>query len=199
MLTICDEKYFDEETVIYETEITFYSCSFLSIPSTLIWLTRLEFNDCNELTSIPNSLVNLETLCCNNCHALRCIPNTLINLTSLDFLECYSLESIPSTFTRLEELKCWDCPLITTIPSTLRRINEIICSNCPMLTSIPNNKYIDKQIYDCKWLYPGKAKMDNLIKVQRKCKKYIQRRRETIISSLIDYLPLELIIYCILA
>jgi len=76
-------------------------------------------------------------------------------------------------------------------------LDSFDCSNCPNLTSIPthNINWIVKK--GCNWLNPNKSKTDKLLLVQRKCKKYIQKRRELILKTLIYYLPKEVILYVI--
>jgi len=80
----------------------------------------------------------------------------------------------------------------------LPNLTTLYCYYCPLLTSIPNCRFTNINTAYCKWLYPTQKKINKLIKIQRKCKKYIQRRHEVILSSLIDYLPREVILYCIL-
>jgi len=66
------------------------------------------------------------------------------------------------------------------------------------LTSIPNNRFHYIEKYSCIWLNPDNYRLSTLLKIQRKCKKYIQRRQEIILNSLIDYLPREVILYVVM-
>jgi len=66
-----------------------------------------------------------------------------------------------------------------------------------LLTSVPNNNY-DYINTSCKWLNPDNDRLSNLVKIQRKCKKYLQKRREVILYYLLDYLPRDVILYCVM-
>jgi len=147
-----------------------------------------------------------------------CKGNYDVNMTILNCDSCPKLTSIPDTrmvrmplassLTHLVYLNCFSCPLLKSIPNTrmvrmplassLTDLTYLFCRSCPLLTSIPNNNYNYINTSSCKWLNPDKDKISKLIKVQRMCKKYLQRRHEVIIRSLIDYLPREVILYCIL-
>jgi len=158
-------------------------------------LTILNCSNCQTLTSIPE-LPNLTILNCSNCKSLTSIPN-LPSLTELDCSNCKSLTNVPN-LSNLIRLYCSNCPLLKSVPKSLTSLTHLECFACPLLTTIPNNnfRYINKS--NCKWLNPSNNRLNKLILIQRKCKKYIQKRRETIILSLIPYLPREVILYCIL-
>jgi len=140
-------------------------------------------------------LFNLITLDCSNCPNLTSIPY-LPSLVRLSCDNCPNLTSIP-ILTNLIDLDCRSCPNLTSIPE-LKNLTRLYCDNCPILTKIPKNNFQEIYKFNCKWLEPDQKRINKLIKVQRKCKKYTQKRREVILSSLIDYLPREVILYCIL-
>jgi len=93
---------------------------------------------------------------------------------------------LASSLTSLATLVCYKCSSLKSIPKSLTSLTRLLCYSCPLLMTVPNNNFV----------YIDKSFCNSLVKVQRKCKKYLQRRREVILTSLIDYLPREVILYC---
>jgi len=111
---------------------------------------------------------------------------------------CVAISKIPETLIMLGTLSCYECLSLTTIPKTLMRLTVLFCYDCPMLTSIPSHAINTIISQNCKWLHPSYTKLDKLIMVQRKCKNFIRKRREVIMTSLKERLPKEVVIYVVL-
>jgi len=199
----------------YDVNITRLDCSdcpyITSIPESLTKLTTLFCCECPNLTTIPESLVNLTFLQCWKCPKLNRIPKLnklnylycsncpityLPDMPRLLYLSCSNcpLTCIP-TLVRLVQLSCHSSPFLVCVPDTLINLITLYCDKCPILTDIPKHNIRTIEKSDCKWLYPNKVKLHKLVMVQRKCKKFIQKKRKVLLRTLNVYLPKDLVLY----
>ena len=179
----------------------------------------LEAQNCKlrELPPLPN-LIELNVSGCRDLKTLNSLSLHCLNLsfTSVKEIECPNLQVLKMERGVLEKidnlrnllyLEIWYNSTITEIVNNsieevilnftnvkkVRGINitNLQCANCRMLTEVPIS---DEPFFveNCPWLNAEEQRMNNLVFLQRKIKKYLQKRKKTVYLVLNRFLPYEL-------
>ncbi|XP_050260408.1 disease resistance protein RPV1-like isoform X2 [Quercus robur] len=99
-----------------------------------------------ELPSSIGSLIGLTSLILNGCNNLVCLPSTICNLNSLECLDlcgCSNIDNLPENLWNLKGLKFLDLSRtsIKELPSSIERLTSLTSLtllNCEKLVGLPN-------------------------------------------------------------